>query len=651
MPKTEPTKLFNQYCSMMGRYGSNMPKDPKEYRSQMAQRPYEKISDFEKVMLFLAVREEKRAADEDASWIQFNYQGLARGYKIDGKLVKSELGFKKALENYIENAFTIDVAENETLLKSFRGTEYEQLVRDVGEILGKGKEINKGMSDPESVKRATQLSSLLKRFGYEAADLEKTEPKEVSGSAEYQDMVKKAFEAYRAARENRYEPQMGERIVDACITYNKGKKSVRMTESGRKRFDDSLNLMATFANLNDPKVKANIARINEVRKTKPGDRYFVDLARYGEEGRVDRMNAETLKSTRDKARAAVADLLTGEGARKAKAQYMQKNAEEKLNTYRSKENAEKRAAEMTKQGREHLTEVWAVEVWKNPPRATASRKKPEGERTAADVVCVHLAEAYQDYRSLKSITERHALMTDPKRDNSEAINDLFDKFKKNMTIAYTTMRLYQPDALMDSSDMMSVRSTSSSMCLGIKGDASIIDKLGGDLLSANGNAANILANLDSDAMKKMDTVFNIADPTGYVTGRSKTTDDFLENKPMTRAEHSKNLQMRGVEAAMQYKSLADFHPAGKPITEEMALARNFVAYSCVADKVMTAMYPEETVVPDMNAVRKKVETMVKNPDFADRLSVEKPGNDFGSRIETLCVEELSRIKATGPVRV
>ena len=650
MPKTEPEKLFKQYCDLLGRYASNVPKDPKVFREQMAEKSYEKLTDIEKVMLFLAIREEKRGAGEDASWIQFNYKNLADPYKIDGHLIKSQTGFIAALENYVGGGFTIDVVENETLLKSFRGTEHERLVRDVGEILGKGKEIDKGLSDPESVKRANQLASLLKRFGYEAADLEKTEPKEVSGSAEYQTMVKTAFDAYRAARKNLYEPKMGDKIVEACIAYNKGKKSVRMTEYGRKRFDDSLHLMATFADPNNSKVRENINRINQVRKTKPGDRNYVDLARYGAEGSIARTNAELLQSTRAKARAAVADILTGKGAQEAKELYMLKHAEEKRAAYCSPENTKTRALVASKQGHDHLTDIWAREFFKNTPKLDTARRKPEGEQTAAEFVCVHLAQAYLAYNSLSALTQKHVLITDPRRTNNEAKNQLFEQFKEDISLAYTTMRLHKPNDLMSKHDISSAKSTSQVMQLDMTDDISKIDSLGGSLLRMDGSPAKMLDNLDSKAMTDMDKLYNIADPTGYVTGRFKKADDFLENKAMTRGEHSENLLKRTAEVTKEYKTLADYHPGGKPITEDMALLRNTVAYDCVADKVMTHMYPDEASVPDMKKVYNKVDAMLKKPAFAEKLSVGQPDSDFGSRIETLVTGELTLEKKAGGIQ-
>ena len=374
-----------------------------------------------------------------------------------------------------------------------------------------------------------------------------------------------------------------------------------------------------------------------MRKAKPGDRNFVDLANYGEESRIARLDAERLKRTRDKARTTVEDFLTGKGAQEAKQQLMYKKAEEKLNAYRSEENRAKRAAELRKQGRDQLKDVWALEVYNHTPSVAASKGKPEDERTAADVVCIHLSRAYEDYQTLKSL-EPHALITDQWRKNTELKNDAFEKFKKNLSVAYTTMRLYQPNALMFDTDMFSVGSTASRMCMTLTKDFSKADQLGGNLLRKSGTAEELLQDLDTKGMNDLDSAFTEADPTSYVTGRTKKGDDFLENKPMTRADRSESLRDRAAKAMAEYKPLKEYHPAGKPITEEMALARNIAAYCCVADKVLTQMYPTETDAPDMNIVRGQVNTLLKNPDFVDQLSNVKLDSNFSSQIETLCKE-------------
>jgi len=141
----------------------------------------------------------------------------------------------------------------------------------------------KAASAKRSAERAPKLEAMLRKFGYTDEELAADAPKKVSGSTEYRRMVAELFNGYKDAKLNKYSLQNDKDIVNACIAYNKGKKSVRTFESGRERFDLSLHLMATVADPRDPDVQANIARINEVRKVKPGDPNYVDLANYGAE--------------------------------------------------------------------------------------------------------------------------------------------------------------------------------------------------------------------------------------------------------------------------------------------------------------------------------------------------------------------------------
>ena len=141
----------------------------------------------------------------------------------------------------------------------------------------------KTASAKHSAERAPKLEAMLRKFGYTDEELAAGAPKKVSGSTEYRQMVAELFNGYKNAKLNKYSLQNDKDIVNACIAYNKGKKSVRTFESGRERFDLSLHLMATVADPRDPDVQANIARINEVRKVKLGDPNYVDLANYGAE--------------------------------------------------------------------------------------------------------------------------------------------------------------------------------------------------------------------------------------------------------------------------------------------------------------------------------------------------------------------------------
>jgi len=131
-------------------------------------------------------------------------------------------------------------------------------------------------------KRSETLLALLKRLGVSEADLGK-DPAElkVSGSKEFNDMTRAALAAYQSASgEDAYDIDHDQRVRDACFAYTKGKKSVRTFESGRQRFETCLDLMMSVSEPNEDGVfpediENQFRRINEVRKTKPGDKYYV----------------------------------------------------------------------------------------------------------------------------------------------------------------------------------------------------------------------------------------------------------------------------------------------------------------------------------------------------------------------------------------
>ena len=73
-------------------------------------------------------------------------------------------------------------------------------------------------------------------------------------------------------------------VFDAAEKYLKGKKSVRRDQKGNDAVDLALRAVAIAANSGDGVAKQRarilVDRINTVRKTAPGDRYFVDLDKY-----------------------------------------------------------------------------------------------------------------------------------------------------------------------------------------------------------------------------------------------------------------------------------------------------------------------------------------------------------------------------------
>ena len=73
-------------------------------------------------------------------------------------------------------------------------------------------------------------------------------------------------------------------VFDAAEKYLKGKKSVRRDQKGKDSVDLALRAVAIAANSGDGVAKQRarilVDRINTVRKTAPGDGYFVDLDKY-----------------------------------------------------------------------------------------------------------------------------------------------------------------------------------------------------------------------------------------------------------------------------------------------------------------------------------------------------------------------------------
>ena len=136
-------------------------------------------------------------------------------------------------------------------------------------------------------KRREDLRKMLTRLGVTDADLtKKPDELKLSGSTEYNNMARAALQAYQSASgSDAYDIDLDEKVRQACFAYTKGKKSVRFFESGRKRFDTCLELMMSVSEPNEKGefpagIQAQFDRINEVRKTKHGDRYYVSPKYY-----------------------------------------------------------------------------------------------------------------------------------------------------------------------------------------------------------------------------------------------------------------------------------------------------------------------------------------------------------------------------------
>ena len=93
-------------------------------------------------------------------------------------------------------------------------------------------------------------------------------------------------------RDHTYEKQLTD-IFKNNEDYMKGKKSIRRNQDGRNRFDQSLDVLSELAKVSDyakDKAETLVDRINEVRKTKPGDRNGVSLSNYGADKQAAHVN-------------------------------------------------------------------------------------------------------------------------------------------------------------------------------------------------------------------------------------------------------------------------------------------------------------------------------------------------------------------------
>ena len=88
-------------------------------------------------------------------------------------------------------------------------------------------------------------------------------------------------------------------MIKAIDTYAKGKKSVRRNQEGIDKFDNCLDALS-IVNSHVPglvgEAERLVDRTNTVRKTKPGDKYYVNLNHFGasraQEAHLDRMGEE-----------------------------------------------------------------------------------------------------------------------------------------------------------------------------------------------------------------------------------------------------------------------------------------------------------------------------------------------------------------------
>ncbi|MCR5103666.1 MAG: hypothetical protein K6B68_04330 [Eubacterium sp.] len=75
-----------------------------------------------------------------------------------------------------------------------------------------------------------------------------------------------------------------DKLIGAILNYTKGKKSVRVRDNGKARFEnavDALAIINKYVPGSHTIVEGQVNRINGVRKVKAGDRYFIDIEQHG----------------------------------------------------------------------------------------------------------------------------------------------------------------------------------------------------------------------------------------------------------------------------------------------------------------------------------------------------------------------------------
>ena len=328
MPKIEMSELHRQYFEMLDRMGGELPVKMSELKEKINARPYEKLNEFEKLMLFMATLTEKNPAAGKQMQKDIRYKDLIIGAQTLWRCQR----FEETVIDFLGSApgfgRLID-ANHYTIFAQFAAPEERRLLEDVAKITGEEKKLETLLSDPkvqqsmqpkpekapepkktpepekapESVPKAEvrprtnryaplyegaqaqefadALKTVLLNLGVPKDTLSDIANKAVSniklsGSAEFQRMARAALYAYQ---EQRTVGTIAKYRVDelqaASIFYCDQKPKVRATQSGRDRYQAALQLLTLASAPDDKKLLGCFDRINAARKVKPGDADFV----------------------------------------------------------------------------------------------------------------------------------------------------------------------------------------------------------------------------------------------------------------------------------------------------------------------------------------------------------------------------------------
>ena len=342
MPKLDMNALFQQYRAMLENHGGELPKSPVGLKDELTGKPYAELNDFEKLMLFLAVYEEKAPSTAARIKNDIGYKDLATGDQFIQRAQQLEMTIKGFFSREVKMGFKHYMIDNPFALKKFASTEERQLLSDVAAIAGMEKDLSDALDpsaapkeraeapkkkDAAALAREQQLNTALRLFGVPQERLDNiatlgTQGIEFDGTPEFKRMAKATLAAFVEQKiTGTITPEHARALRDAAIFYCDKKPTVRTFQSGRDRFDMALNVMTLASDPNDLKMRKCFDRINAARKAKPGDKSFVTAdSHYTEKELADsRARAQKLNNRRTAAlttaEAVVTDKLTMMGER------------------------------------------------------------------------------------------------------------------------------------------------------------------------------------------------------------------------------------------------------------------------------------------------------------------------------------------------
>lgn len=342
MPKTEMTTLFQQYRAMLDNHGGELPQSPSGLKDELGEKPYEELNEFEKLMFFLAVYEEKAPSTAPRLKKDIGYSDLAAGDRFIQSPEQLEPTIKGFFSREVKKGFKHYVIDNPFARAKFKTPEEQRLLSDVAAIAGMEKELSDALNPSAAPKERAeapkeksaaalacerQLNTALRLFGVPQErldDIAALGAKDVQfdGTPEFRRMAKATLAAFIEQKlTGTISPEHKNALRDAAIFYCDKKPTVRSFQSGRDRFDMALNVMTLASDPTDPKMRACFERINAARKAKPGDKSFVTAdSHYTEKELADsRVRAQKLNNRRTAAlttaEAVVTDKLTMMGER------------------------------------------------------------------------------------------------------------------------------------------------------------------------------------------------------------------------------------------------------------------------------------------------------------------------------------------------